>query len=106
MITVRRTQQPVVRPLPALNDRTLRFANLWRTVALLADQAAEVKAKYPNAISVNSFDRQFEEALAGLKKVHAEFWSTASLVESADEARDASESEAHWLERNNLKAVQ
>lgn len=106
MISVPKKQTPIVRPLPHLADRPLRFANLWRTVALLADQAEEVKAKYPNAITAENYQRDFENALLGLIAVHREFWNTSTLRESAEALEDAKAAEAEWLVRNHLKTVQ
>lgn len=99
-----KTQAPLVHPLPELSARELRFGHLWRTVALLADQAAEIKGKYPNSISADLYQKRFQEALDGLLKTHAEFWNTAATRDSEDARRQETESEAHWLIRAGLKA--
>lgn len=94
------TAAPVIRPVPSLNERELRFAPLWRTVALLCDQAEESAAKYPNSLTAKRHGLEFQKALGNLIMLHADFWQTPSAADNAEARREDEQYENNWLANN------
>lgn len=97
-------KHPEYVPMPALSARPLRNGNLWRTLALLGDQAAESEAKWPNSITAVNSRTAFTAALMGLVKLHNEFWLNESTREHEDAKRADELAEHTFLLRSGAIA--
>lgn len=96
----------MIAPFPELSERTLRFQKEWRTVALLADQAAHAKQMYPKSITADNFEQEFMNAVRGLYILHQEFWGSSTIrdqILAREEAEKANRPLA-WFKANGVMA--